>query len=190
MAQLTPDRDDPSLTWLNNAAPEAARYAVLRCCSAPSWVDAVTANRPYRSLDDLLNTSDDAVSELTEDDIEQAIAGHPRIGENAGGKGASGANSGDDSPASADQSERWSQQEQSGTRGASDDVRTELAKGNVAYEERFGRVFLICATGLSAEQMLTQLRERLGNDPDTERAVVREELRKINRLRLEKLVRS
>ncbi|MPY80406.1 MAG: 2-oxo-4-hydroxy-4-carboxy-5-ureidoimidazoline decarboxylase [Actinophytocola sp.] len=170
MAQLTTDRDDQSLTWLNNADPDAARDAVLRCCSAPSWVDAVTANRPYRSLDDLLNTSDNAVKELTEDDIEQAIAGHPRIGDNGGG--------------------RWSKQEQSGTDGASDDTRAELAKGNAAYEERFGRVFLICATGLSAEQMLGQLRERLGSDPDAERAVVREELRKINRLRLEKLVRS
>ncbi|GAA5124565.1 2-oxo-4-hydroxy-4-carboxy-5-ureidoimidazoline decarboxylase [Haloechinothrix salitolerans] len=170
MAQLTSDRDDPSLTWLNNADPETARDAVVRCCSAPAWVDVVTANRPYRSLDDLLNTSDDAVCGLTDHDIEQAIAGHPRIGDTSG--------------------ERWSRQEQSGTHSASDDVRAELAKGNAAYEERFGRVFLICATGLSAEEMLAQLRERIGNDPETERAVVREELRKINRLRLEKLVRS
>ncbi|MPZ00960.1 MAG: 2-oxo-4-hydroxy-4-carboxy-5-ureidoimidazoline decarboxylase [Actinophytocola sp.] len=170
MAQLTTDRDDPSLTWLNNADPEAARDAVTRCCSAPEWVGAVTTNRPYRSLDDLLNTSDDAVKQLTEHDIEQAIAGHPRIGDTSGG--------------------RWSRQEQSGTHGAPDDVRAEMAKGNAAYEERFGRVFLICATGLSAEQMLARLLERLDNDVDTERAVVREELRKVNRLRLEKLVRS
>lgn len=170
MAQLTPDPDDSALTWLNNADAETARDAVLRCCSAPSWADAVTKARPYRSLDDLLNTSDDAMSDLTEDDIEQAIAGHPRIGDANGG--------------------RWSRQEQSGTQDASDAVRAELASGNAAYEERFGRVFLICATGLSAEEMLAQLHDRLGNDAETERAVVREELRKINRLRLEKLVRS
>lgn len=170
MAQLTLDSDDSALTWLNNADAETARDAVLRCCSAPSWADAVTKARPYRSLDDLLNTSDDAMGELTEDDIEQAIAGHPRIGERSGGS--------------------WSRQEQSGTSDASDAVRAELVSGNAAYEERFGRVFLICATGLSAEEMLAQLHERLGNDAETERAVVREELRKINRLRLEKLVRA
>jgi len=169
MAQLTPDPDDSALTWLNNADAETARDAVLRCCSAPSWADAVTKGRPYRSLDDLLNTSDEAMSDLTEDDIEQAIAGHPRIGDNAAGGS-------------------WSRQEQSGTQSASDAVRAELASGNAAYEERFGRVFLICATGLSAEQLLARLHARLGNDAETERAVVREELRKINRLRLEKLV--
>lgn len=168
MAQLTPDPDDSALTWLNNADAETARDAVLRCCSAPSWADAVTKGRPYRSLDDLLNTSDDAMSDLPEDDIEQAIAGHPRIGERSGGT--------------------WSRQEQSGTADASDAVRAELADGNAAYEERYGRVFLICATGLSAEEMLAQLHQRLGNDAETERAVVREELRKINRLRLENLV--
>lgn len=168
MAQLTPDPDDSALTWLNNADAETARDAVLRCCSAPSWADAVTKGRPYRSLDDLLNTSDDAMSDLPEDDIEQALAGHPRIGERSGGT--------------------WSRQEQSGTADASDAVRAELADGNTAYEERYGRVFLICATGLSAEEMLAQLHQRLGNDAETERAVVREELRKINRLRLENLV--
>jgi 2-oxo-4-hydroxy-4-carboxy-5-ureidoimidazoline decarboxylase len=82
----------------------------------------------------------------------------------------------------------WSRQEQAGVAGASADTIAALAAGNKAYEERFGQVFLICATGLSAAEMLTALRTRLGNDPDTEAEIVREELRKITGLRLRKLL--
>jgi 2-oxo-4-hydroxy-4-carboxy-5-ureidoimidazoline decarboxylase len=82
----------------------------------------------------------------------------------------------------------WSRQEQAGVAGASVDTMAALAAGNEAYEERFGQVFLICATGLSAAEMLAALRTRLGNDPDTEAKIVREELRKITGLRLRKLL--
>ena len=80
----------------------------------------------------------------------------------------------------------WSAAEQSGAAAASDEVRRALAEGNVAYEKRFGHVFLICASGLSGQEMLTKLRARLGNDQDAERAVVRAELLKITRLRMTK----
>ena len=76
--------------------------------------------------------------------------------------------------------------EQSGAAAASDEVRRELAEGNVAYEKRFGHIFLICASGLSGQEMLTELRARLENDQDAERAVVRAELLKITRLRMTK----
>ena len=76
--------------------------------------------------------------------------------------------------------------EQSGAAAASDEVRRELAEGNVAYQKRFGHIFLICASGLSGQEMLTELRARLGNDQDAERAVVRAELLKITRLRMTK----
>ena len=94
---------------------------------------------------------------------------HPRIGDRTAAAG-------------------WSAAEQSGTAAASDEVRRDLAEGNVAYEERFGHVFLICASGLSGPEMLNQLRVRLKNDHDAERAVVRAELRKITELRMAKLL--
>ncbi|NUU22252.1 MAG: 2-oxo-4-hydroxy-4-carboxy-5-ureidoimidazoline decarboxylase, partial [Streptomycetaceae bacterium] len=83
-----------------------------------------------------------------------------------------------------------SQREQSGVRGADDALLTELADANRRYAERFGHVFLICATGRTAAEMLAALRARLGNDAATEREIAREELRKINRIRLEKLVQA
>jgi 2-oxo-4-hydroxy-4-carboxy-5-ureidoimidazoline decarboxylase len=108
---------------------------------------------------------------LSWDDILQALAAHPRIGERAAGAGREAA---------------WSRAEQAGAGAATIETQEDLVVGNVAYEERFGYVFLICATGLSAEAMLFALRERLGNDPDSEREVVRVELNKIVDLRLGK----
>ena len=102
------------------------------------------------------------------------LASHPRIGERAAADSREGG---------------WSRQEQSGAAGAAEQVRRELAAGNAAYEQRFGHVFLICATGLSAEAMLAALRSRLRNDPIAEREVVRGELVKIVRLRLAKAFR-
>jgi 2-oxo-4-hydroxy-4-carboxy-5-ureidoimidazoline decarboxylase len=112
---------------------------------------------------------DTAFRSLNWDDILQSINAHPRIGDRvpAGGQSAS---------------------EQSGAASAGDEVRRALADGNLAYERRFGHVFLICASGLSGQDMLDELRARLGNDTDTERAVVRQELLKITRLRLTKML--
>jgi 2-oxo-4-hydroxy-4-carboxy-5-ureidoimidazoline decarboxylase len=99
-------------------------------------------------------------------DVEQALAAHPRIGERAAG---------------ASREAAWSREEQAGA-----SPNDELVAGNVAYEERFGHVFLICATGLSGAEILAEVKNRLGNEPATERDVVREELRKIVDLRLGK----
>jgi 2-oxo-4-hydroxy-4-carboxy-5-ureidoimidazoline decarboxylase len=103
------------------------------------------------------------------------------------GEGAPHARAGD-MPAGESRDGEWSRQEQAGVAGASADTLAALAAGNRAYEERFGQVFLICATGLSAAEMLATLRTRLGNDPDTEAKIVREELGKITGLRLRKLL--
>jgi 2-oxo-4-hydroxy-4-carboxy-5-ureidoimidazoline decarboxylase len=112
-----------------------------------------------------------AFEALSWDDIAESMNAHPRIGDRVRTGG-------------------WSAAEQSGAASASDQVRQALADGNLAYEQRFGHVFLICASGLSGQDMLGQLRARLGHDPQAERAVVREELLKITRLRLAKLVGS
>lgn len=169
----------PSLAELNRLDPAAAATALQRCCGATRWVDAMLAARPFASADALYAAGERAWWALGPDDWRQAFAHHPRIGarlpaENAG------------APATA----AWSRQEQRGTESASDDVRAALARGNAEYEERFGWVFLVCATGKSADEMLAALRTRLGNDAATELGVAASEHAKIMRLRLEKLLQA
>lgn len=152
-----------------NALPdERARDLLLGCCHAGRWAATVTAGRPYPTLGALLAR---AGEELTDGDVPEALAGHPRIGQ---------------APAAGQNS--WSQREQAGVGGAEETVLAELAAGNRAYEERFGRIYLVCASGRSAGQLLGILKDRLRNGSDAERHVVRNELRKINDLRLTKLI--
>lgn len=158
-----------------NAAPAAELTpALLACCDVPAWAAAVRDGRPYADLDALLVTADEAARRISPADVDRALDAHPRIGERAHRPGAESG---------------WSRQEQSGVRR---DAGTQqaLAEGNRAYEERFGRVFLICAAGLSGEEILARLRSRLGNDGPTEAGVVAEELRKIALLRLRRVVQD
>jgi 2-oxo-4-hydroxy-4-carboxy-5-ureidoimidazoline decarboxylase len=158
--------DDSPLDRLNAEEAAAAEQDLLACCASRRWADEVLARRPYPDLARLRGVSEQVLRALDWADVEHALAAHPRIGERAAGQGTEAA---------------WSRQEQAGAEPSED-----LVAGNVVYEERFGHVFLICATGLTGEEMLTALRTRLGNDPATEREVVREELRKIVDLRLGK----
>jgi 2-oxo-4-hydroxy-4-carboxy-5-ureidoimidazoline decarboxylase len=155
------------VTDFDRMAPDAAAELLRACCASTRWVDAVTAGRPYRSLERLCAASDDALADLAWADIAEALDAHPRIGERVGGSG---------------READWSRQEQSGA--ADPDVAAELLAGNLAYERHFGHVFLICATGRTAPEMLAALRQRLDNPVEAERVVVRRELRDIVRLRL------
>ena len=157
------------LTAFNAASPQAAERDVLACCASRSFAKLIADGRPYRDPAELQVAVDTAFNTLSWDDIVESMNAHPRIGDRVRVGG-------------------WSAAEQSGASSAGETVRQALADGNLAYEERFGHVFLICATGLSGQDMLDQLRARLGHDPDAERAVVREELLKITRLRLAKLL--
>lgn len=161
-----------NLQEFNTAPPDQLRPLLAACCDVPRWVDRVLAGRPYADADALAEVADRAVRELGEGEVAQALAAHPRIGDRASGEGTEAG---------------WSRSEQSGV-GDDPSVRAALAAGNREYEERFGRVFLICATGLSATEMLSALRRRLSNDDSTEAAAVQEELRKIALLRLTKLL--
>lgn len=156
-----------------NAAPDAAplRDALRACCAADSWVARLVADRPYADRAALYAVSDAATAALDDDGLAQALAGHPRIGERA-----------------ASHAPGWSQQEQSGVSSAGADLRADLATANAEYEARFGQVYLVCATGKDADELLAICRSRLDNDPATERGVVLSELAKINRLRLDKLL--
>ena len=138
---------------------------LLACCASRRWALHITSRGPYPDLDKLLATSDAEIAALAWRDIAEALAAHPRIGQRADGES---------------QEAQWSRHEQSAATGAE----AELATANAEYERRFDRVFLICATGLSGQEILAQLRRRLANDEVTERAEVRRELGKIVRLRL------
>lgn len=156
-------------------APEAARL-LEPCCASRRWIDEVVGGRPYASLAALVERSDGALKALPWDDVTEALAAHPRIGERVPGEHREAA---------------WSREEQAGAASAAagNDVAglaEQLRDGNLEYEQRFGFVFLICATGLSAPELLAALRGRLEHQTDAERVVVRAELAKIVRLRLAK----
>jgi 2-oxo-4-hydroxy-4-carboxy-5-ureidoimidazoline decarboxylase len=154
---------------LNALPAEQARAELLACCSAERWVSDVGSGRPYPSVDDLLARSDASVAGLAQADLEQALAGHPRIGDRASGR---------------------SHREQAGVRTAAAATIQGLADGNEAYERRFGHIYLVCASGRSGAELLDLLTERLANDPGTEWGVVRGELGKINHIRLLKLLEA
>ena len=154
------------------SAAEAERQ-LLDCCASVAWARAVLEGRPYRDRDTLVDLSGEVLRALPWADVEQALAAHPRIGDRAGGT---------------DRAAGWSKGEQAGAAAAGDETRAALAAGNAEYERRFGHVYLVCATGRGAEDLLAVLRGRLGNDPATEREVVRAELAKITGLRLAKLL--
>ena len=149
--------------WNALGAADAERE-LRQVCAAPRWASEVAAGRPHADVGALQAAAQAA---LTDADLDEAMAGHPRIGD----RGAGGA----------------SRREQSGVAGADPGVLDALADGNRAYEERFGHVYLVCASGRSASELLTILRARLGNDPGTERAVALRELAAINRLRIARL---
>lgn len=146
------------------------RDALAQCCAARSWVTSIIAGRPYADRSALHAASDAATASLDDAALTVALAGHPRIGDRPHGA--------------------WSQQEQSGMSGADEHLRTRLAECNAAYEERFDRIYLVCATGRTAAELLAICQARLQHDAATERGVVLDELAKINRIRLDKLIRE
>jgi 2-oxo-4-hydroxy-4-carboxy-5-ureidoimidazoline decarboxylase len=149
-----------------NAAPEQeAVAAMLACCASRRFAAAMAAHRPYPSPAAALSAVETVFDSLTWPDVLEAMDGHPRIGARVSGQSAA---------------------EQSGVADASLAALAALAAGNAEYEERFGHVFLICATGLSGAEMLDALRERLKKDEIAERTVVTTELRKITVLRVGK----
>lgn len=161
-----------TLEELNALPPQAAEEELLTCCASRRWAAAVVDGMPFGGLAAIRDAAARALNDLEWADIQDALSAHPRIGERAAGQGREAS---------------WSRGEQSGMDAAQAQVKAALAEGNRRYEERFDHVFLICATGLEAGQMLAALERRLNNDPGEERETVREELGKILRLRLAKL---
>ncbi|MDK1472205.1 2-oxo-4-hydroxy-4-carboxy-5-ureidoimidazoline decarboxylase [Streptomyces sp. 549] len=158
----------PGLTRFNTAEEGDARASLLEVCASTTWADRLLAKRPYPDAAALFAASDCAMAELGEHDLAEAMAGHPPIGRPTPG-------------------DPTSSREQRGMAGATEELKAEMLELNLAYQERFGHVFLICATGLTAAHMRDAVRERIGNTPERERENVRTELVKINRIRLTRL---
>jgi 2-oxo-4-hydroxy-4-carboxy-5-ureidoimidazoline decarboxylase len=156
----------PGLARFNAADAATAATTLHAVCASTAWGAAVAAGRPYAGVEALCAAGDAATAALTEAGLDEALAGHPPIGRPEPGT---------------------SSREQAGMAGAPDALKAEMLELNLAYQERFGHVFLICATGLSGEQMLEAVKERLGNTPEREHAVVREQLGRINRIRLARM---
>jgi len=157
----------------NEADEAVALEAMLACCAARRWAQAMVALRPYGSVESLSLAADEVWSTMEEPDWMEAFAAHPRIGDRK--------ESGETSTSAA-----WSQQEQSRTRDAAQQVLANLAEANQQYEERFGFTYIVCATGKSAEEMLAMLERQLTNDRETELREAAEQLRQIMQIRLGK----
>ena len=171
-----------ALARFNRLPPVAAAERLRRCCANAEWAARMAAGRPYDSLAQLLDAADRHWRALPAEAWLQAFGAHPEIGDmKTAGDSAAAAGAGD-GDAVGD-----SRQEQSGVASASAQTRAALARLNRDYRQRFGFIFIICASGLSADAMLRQLRVRIKNSRAQELANAAEEQRKITRLRLRKL---
>jgi len=165
----------PPIDRLNAASPADARDDLLRCCGSVRWADRMAGLRPFVSEAGLLEAADAIWRGLDQADRLEAYAAHPRIGDLGALRARFAPTAG------------WASGEQSGVAGADEETLLALAEGNRAYEARFGQIFLVCATGKTAAEMLGLLRDRLRNTPEAEQSVVAEEQAKITRIRLRKL---
>ncbi len=166
------------LEKLNNAPREIAEARFLDCCGSQAWARKMAEARPFADVTALLNQADQIWQNLEPEDWLEAFAAHPKIGARKA------------APLQQAQSAEWSRGEQSGARTANESVLDELAGVNRLYEDKFGYIFIICATGKSAEEMLDICCERLGNDADLEIRMAAEEQRKITEIRLKKLLEA
>jgi 2-oxo-4-hydroxy-4-carboxy-5-ureidoimidazoline decarboxylase len=163
---------------LDAMPPDQARGLLAECCASSKWVNEMVARRPFESRDDVYSAAEEIADSLGRDDWLDAFAHHPRIGEQKGAK------------AQGERGSTWSANEQSGIAGANEALLEELVDANRAYERRFGYIYIVCASGKTAEEMLKLARERLGNNLEEELRVAAGEQRKITRLRLGKLFES
>lgn len=164
------------LKQLNQAAEETARIDFLNCCGSEKWARLMIEARPFADVAALINQAEEIWLNLATEDWLEAFAAHPKIGARKA------------APKQQAQSAEWSQGEQSGTHAAADSVLDELTEANRLYEKKFGFIFIVCATGKSAKEMLELCRQRLSNDANSEIRTAADEQRKITEIRLKKLL--
>ena len=162
---------------LNQLAQTDAERALRACCASRVWVAKMLEQRPFPTSDSVFTAAAQIWAELRRSDTLEAFRGHPKIGESLAALRERFATTA-----------HWSSQEQARVVGAKDELLEELQQLNVAYEQRFGYIFIVCATGKSAEEMRDLLKARMHHSPEQELRVAAEEQAKITRIRLEKLL--
>ena len=165
----------PLLT-LNSLSPARAEAEFLKCCGSKNWAQRIVAARPFESLDDLISEAHRIWWSLNPQEWLEAFHSHPKIGEKKA------------AALTAAEAQQWSEDEQSSINNSAPATLDELADLNRAYEQRFGYIFIVCASGKSSEEMLGILRARLDNAADQELHIAAREQAKITELRLKKLL--
>jgi 2-oxo-4-hydroxy-4-carboxy-5-ureidoimidazoline decarboxylase len=164
-----------TLNDFNRLSVAQAKEELFKCCGSTSWVNKLMAHFPFATLEELKNISDQSWKKCSMNDWLEAFSHHPKIGEKAGAE---------KNHAS---TKEWAQQEQAGVMNAVEGVKAKLASANQLYENKFGYIFIVCATGKSADEMLSILVARLNNDPAKEIQIAAGEQNKITHLRMDKL---
>lgn len=165
-----------TLEELNTVSQPQLREELLKCCGSSTWAKMMMTYFPTDNMEELLENAEELWSECSEDDWKEAFSSHPKIGdvESLTKKFAATAH--------------WASGEQNAVNTASNETIAALAEGNRLYEEKFGYIFIVCATGKSAAEMLALLKERLDNKPEDEIKVAAAEQLNITKLRLQKLI--
>jgi OHCU decarboxylase len=164
------------LAWLNSLPVDEAAKELLQCCGSKRWARQMANARPYENVANVIARANEIWWSLDRDEWLEAFRSHPRIGEKKAAESVSA------------QSKQWSGQEQAGVNTASTETTNALATLNHAYEQKFGFIFIICATGRTSDEMLAALRERLEHDAAEELPIAAAEQCKITELRLKKLL--
>jgi len=167
-----------AINRINSIPSEQAEAEFLKCCGSRRWAAKMTAERPFENLEEMVTAADRIWWALEPNDWLEAFDSHPQIGEKSAAASV------------ARESLRWSEAEQSGTRDSTQQTMKELADLNRQYQEKFGFIYIVCATGKSADEMLALLRARLDNDPATEMLSAAAEQAKITTLRLNKRIEA
>lgn len=154
---------------------EEKKKLLHSCCGSSTWVNKMISALPAEDLVDLLEIAEEQWYACQEADWREAFSHHPKIGDL------------DSLKEKYDTTANWAEGEQSSVKQASEQTLEQLGEGNQVYEQRFGYIFIVCATGKSADEMLQLLNQRLYNNPEVEIQIAMEEQLKITRLRLEKL---
>lgn len=163
------------IQWLNGLPAEQAEQQFRKCCGASWWCQQMTKARPLQDQSELTNKADQLFDQMSSDGWLEAFASHPKIGDLESLRMKLAGN------------RQWSSSEQAGIQQCDEETIIGLAEGNHEYQQRFGYIFIVCATGLSAAEMLSKLRSRLQNDDETELKIAAAQQRKITHLRLAKL---
>ncbi len=169
---------EPVLEQLNSLSADAAEVEFRKCCGSTAWASTMASERPFASLAELITKADDVWWSLRPNDWLEAFRCHPKIGERKAADRTSL------------EAQKWSEQEQAGVGKMTQATTQSLTELNQEYEEKFGYIYIVCATGKSSGEMLASLRERVKNDPATELRSAASEQAKITQLRLKKLIRN